>query len=65
MNKNLFNVFYSCKGISTDTRNIKVDSLFICIKGNNFDGNEFALKALKKGAKHIIVDNQKYFIDNG
>ena len=65
MNKNLFNVFYSCKGISTDTRNIKLDSLFICIKGNNFDGNEFALKALQKGAKHIIVDNKKYFIDNG
>ncbi|MBB77991.1 MAG: UDP-N-acetylmuramoyl-tripeptide--D-alanyl-D-alanine ligase [Crocinitomicaceae bacterium] len=65
MNKNLFNVFYSCKGISTDTRNIKLDSLFICIKGNNFDGNEFALKALQKGAKHIIVDNKKYFLDNG
>ena len=65
MNKNLFNIFYSCRGISTDTRNIKVDSLFICIKGNNFDGNKFALKALQKGAKHIIVDNKKYFIDNG
>ena len=65
MNKNLFKIFYSCKGISTDTRNIKIDSLFICIKGNNFDGNKFALKALQKGAKHIIVDNKKYFIDNG
>jgi len=65
MNKHLFNIFYSCKGISTDTRNIKLDSLFICIKGNNFDGNKFALKALQKGAKHIIVDNKKYFIDNG
>lgn len=56
-----FEHFYSSVGISTDTRNIEQNSLFVCIKGDNFDGNTFAHEALKQGAKHVIVDNEEYF----
>ena len=31
--------------ISTDTRTIKPGSLFIALKGENFDGHNFAAKA--------------------
>jgi len=56
----LFNYFYSSTGICTDTRNITKDCLFICIQGENFDGNTFAKKALEQGAKFVIIDNKEY-----
>lgn len=65
MNETLFQVFYKSSGICTDTRSIQNESLFICIKGENFDGNTFASKALEAGAFHVIVDNPDYFVDNG
>ena len=61
----LFDHFYNSSGVCTDTRNIEKNCLFICIKGENFDGNQFALKALEDGASHVIVDNEKFFSDNG
>lgn len=42
--------------ISTDTRNIKSDNLFIALKGGNFNGNNYAVSAVEKGASVIIVD---------
>ena len=38
------------KSISTDSRSIKKNSLFIAIKGENFDGNDFVEEAITKGA---------------
>ena len=38
------------KNISIDTRTIKKDSLFIAIKGDKFDGNDFVQEAFEKGA---------------
>ncbi|MDD2983120.1 MAG: UDP-N-acetylmuramoyl-tripeptide--D-alanyl-D-alanine ligase [Crocinitomicaceae bacterium] len=51
-----FDIFYSTTGVSTDTRNIQKDCLFICLKGVNFNGNEFAQKALDAGAKYVVID---------
>ena len=48
------------KSISSDTRAIKKDSLFIAIKGKNFDGNDFVEEALAKGAVVVITDHQRY-----
>ena len=56
----LFQLFYETSGVSTDTRKIKQDSLYIALKGENFDGNTFAEKAIELGAKYSIVDDQKY-----
>ena len=58
----LFSLFYETKGICTDTRNILPGSLFIALKGKNFNGNVFAENAIGKGAKFAIVD-QKEFAD--
>lgn len=60
-----FKHFYNSTGISTDTRNIERNCLFVCIKGDNFDGNTFATKALEAGASHVIVDNKDFYQDNG
>ena len=47
------------KNISIDTRTIKKDSLFIAIKGDKFDGNDFVQEAFEKGASLAIADNKK------
>ena len=42
--------------ISTDTRKIIPDSLFIAIRGENFDGNDFAAKAVELGASAVLCE---------
>ena len=58
--KNLFEYFYKCSGVFTDTRNILKDGLFIALKGDNFNGNKYANSAINKGALYAIVDESKY-----
>lgn len=53
-----FELFYQTSGVCTDTRNIQKDCLFVCLKGANFNGNTFALEALRQGAKYVIVDEE-------
>jgi UDP-N-acetylmuramoyl-tripeptide--D-alanyl-D-alanine ligase len=54
--EHLFELFEQTTGVSIDTRKIETDCLFICLKGDNFDGNEFAEEALNRGAKYVISD---------
>lgn len=42
--------------VCTDTRSIKPGCLFIAIKGENFDGHDFAAKALEQGAVAVVVE---------
>jgi UDP-N-acetylmuramoyl-tripeptide--D-alanyl-D-alanine ligase len=58
--ENLFELFYDSSGVCTDTRKIKKDSLFIALKGENFNGNLFAKDAIINGAKYAIVDEEQY-----
>ena len=48
------------KSISTYTISLKKNSLFIAIKGDNFDGNDFVDEALSKGSNIIIADNKRF-----
>lgn len=41
--------------ISTDTRTIQPDDVFVALKGDNFDGHDFFRKAVKNGASAVIV----------
>lgn len=49
--------------VSTDSRKIEAGALFFALSGENFDGNEFALQALEKGAAFVIIDNPDYLFD--
>ncbi|MBU4128744.1 UDP-N-acetylmuramoyl-tripeptide--D-alanyl-D-alanine ligase, partial [bacterium] len=42
-------------GISTDSRKIEKDELFIALKGPRYDGHNFVQEAIKKGASGILV----------
>ncbi|ELC8382256.1 UDP-N-acetylmuramoyl-tripeptide--D-alanyl-D-alanine ligase [Clostridium perfringens] len=47
------------KVVSTDTRKIEEGTMFIALKGENFNGNNYVLDAFNKGAKIAIVDEVK------
>jgi UDP-N-acetylmuramoyl-tripeptide--D-alanyl-D-alanine ligase len=57
-------LFLECNSISTDTRKIENNCMFVALKGENFDANTFAEEALAKGAKYVIVDNPTYATDD-
>ncbi|WP_395050679.1 UDP-N-acetylmuramoyl-tripeptide--D-alanyl-D-alanine ligase [Flavobacterium sp.] len=59
----IHSLFLKCKSVSIDTRKIESNSLFVAIKGENFDANTFAKDAFEKGASYVIIDNYDYFID--
>lgn len=46
--------------ISTDTRNIAPGSLFFALKGEKFDANTFAEKAIEAGATYAVIDNPEF-----
>ena len=45
-------------GITTDTRSIKSQEVFIALKGEKFDGHNFIKPAVEKGAIAVIVSHQ-------
>ena len=59
----IHNLFLKCNSVSIDTRKIEPNSMFVAIKGENFDANTFAKEALEKGASYVLIDNEDYCID--
>ncbi len=53
----LYDRFRETTGVSTDTRRITPDCLFVALRGDTFDGNTFAHQALEAGARYAIVDD--------
>jgi len=59
----LYKVFKSSAGVCTDTRKAKPNTLFFALKGDRFNGNEYALEALNSGCSRAVVDEEEYAID--
>lgn len=59
----IYALYTQYPSISTDTRDIKQDSIFFALKGANFDGNTFARQALDLGAKYSVIDDEKFVLD--
>ena len=55
----LHQLFLKFNVVSTDTRSISNGALFFALKGDNFNGNDFAKKALDSGASYCIIDEQQ------
>ncbi|MBN8822060.1 MULTISPECIES: UDP-N-acetylmuramoyl-tripeptide--D-alanyl-D-alanine ligase [unclassified Spirosoma] len=53
----LYQKFLECTGVSTDTRRITPGCLFVALKGDKFDGNQFVEQALASGARYALVDD--------
>jgi len=59
----LHNYFIASTGISIDSRTTKNGEIFFALRGENFDGNEFAEKAIGAGASYAIIDDFSYMVD--
>jgi len=62
--KDLHTTFLANPSISIDTRKIKKNDIFFALKGDNFNGNAYAQKALNSGASLVIIDEIKYYIND-
>lgn len=47
------------RNICIDTRKIKRGDLFLAIKGDKFDGHDFVVEAVKKGASGIVISQSR------
>ncbi len=55
--KELYSIYQACGGrVTTDSRTLKGGELFFALKGENFDGNQYALKAIEAGAAWAVVN---------
>ena len=54
----LYSAFEQCNGVTTDSRTVGRGELFVALKGANFNGNLFAVKALEMGAAFAVVDER-------
>ncbi|MGN1234021.1 MAG: UDP-N-acetylmuramoyl-tripeptide--D-alanyl-D-alanine ligase, partial [Candidatus Cryptobacteroides sp.] len=52
----LYDIFKKCGKVTTDSRKVAGGELFVALKGENFDGNLYAVKALEAGAEYAVVD---------
>ena len=59
----LYKVYRKHPIICTDTRKISDSCLFFALKGDHFNGNEFALQAIETGAAFAIIDDPKYAVN--
>ena len=60
----LHDYFKDSTGVVTDSRKLIQDCLFIALRGENFDGNQFAETAIEKGAKYALVDRPEIALKN-
>lgn len=56
MIEELYSKYLEHPHICTDSRKIERNSIFVCLKGERFDGNAFAIQALEQGAAFVITE---------
>lgn len=60
--EDLYRLYQKYPSAQTDTRKLKPDDIFFALKGDNFNGNAFAQKALDAGAAYAVIDEVKFEI---
>lgn len=61
--EDIYNIFLNNPKVFTDSRQAANGGIFFALKGDNFDGNDFALKAVADGADYAVVDRKE--LDGG
>ena len=59
----LYRCFEQSSGVTTDTRQCKEGMMFFALRGENFDGNAYAAKALELGCSYVVIDNTHYNVE--
>ena len=58
--KELYKLYQQHPCITTDSRDCPEGSIFLALKGESFNGNQFAQSALDKGCAYAIVDEPEF-----
>ncbi len=61
--ESLYNIYKQHPVVTTDSRKCPQGSMFFALRGENFDGNRYALSALENGCAMAVVDNAEYAVD--
>src|SRR5690554_1652372 len=56
----LYKIFIAHPHITTDTRKIEPGSIFFALKGDKFNGNAFAERAIASGAAYAVIDEPAF-----
>ncbi len=56
----LHSIFSASDGVTTDTRKVGPRKIFFALKGDRFNGNEFASEAIEKGAAYAVIDDEEF-----
>lgn len=56
----IYQHYLKYRKISTDSRLIDKDCIFFALKGEHFDGNQYAAAALEQGASYAVIDNPQF-----
>ncbi len=62
--EHLYKIYIKYRFISTDSRKCEKNALFFALKGENFDGNNYASKALENGCSFAVVDKKEVICDD-
>lgn len=57
----LYELYIHNPKVTTDSRNCPRGSIFFALKGEHFDGNQYAEKALASGCVYAVIDNPDYY----
>lgn len=56
----LYNIFLDHPVVTTDSRTCPRGAIFFALRGENFDGNVYASKALAEGCAYAVVDRREF-----
>lgn len=59
--QDLYKIFLEHPVITTDSRDVPAGSIFFALKGETFDGNQYAIKSLELGASYAVIDDEKIY----
>lgn len=58
--KELYNLYQQHPYVQTDTRKLKPGDIFFALKGERFNGNQFAKQAIDAGAVYAVIDEKEF-----
>ncbi|PLX20503.1 MAG: UDP-N-acetylmuramoyl-tripeptide--D-alanyl-D-alanine ligase [Marinilabiliales bacterium] len=61
--EDLYKIFIKNKKVTTDSRIVEKDAIFFALRGETFNGNRYAEKAIENGCSWAIIDDKKYAKD--
>ena len=60
----LYKIYLQFPEITTDSRKCRAGAIFFALKGDNFNGNKFALNAIESGCEYAVIDEPEYAVND-